>query len=424
MNKLFKWGIPITICLISLILYMSGIGWMEIGIFLLFALLGFLIGRFISKRRWGKTYKIVTYCIIIFFVTIINLTLFWLKIPALVSLLLFLGLATLRIVLALVRSKLFIRSLLMLGVSIWFMGLFAKVIYNQWNERKEVERRYNELLAFPSAEECRSFLDLMGNDFVDEYRDRVSNLWLDILIDEVENIDYMSYEVYDTTGKYVGTPLLDLYMFAEDNKSNKFGIKANKHMTHLSDSLYRVADSVSTIRAWRQYEYIIPSEYLLDFESKLQAVDAYVWAQESTAWETVRDLNTIEDYERYLKEYQGGLHAKEVEANLVDLLFAGVYKDKPELLLYPHYSSGAGRTTLVQVTNDTENKLTILYSGVEKKRVIVAQGETISIRLQNGRYMFAAIVDDLKISPSVGSASYNGGTYRFSIGVSQKKIHI
>ena len=422
LRKSLKFGVPIACGLISVVLYLSGIGWMEIGIFLLFALLGFLIGRFVSNRRWGKTYKIVTYCIIICFVTIINFILFWLKIPALASSLFFLGLVTFWIMLALVRSRLFIRSVLMLGVSIWFFGLFCKVIYSQWNSRQEAERLYNELLASPSVDACWSFVRISGNEFLDEYKERVHDIWLDALISEIEGIDYMNYEVYDSTGSYIGTPLLDLSVFAADNKSNTFGVKANKHLTHISDSLYHVADSVSTIKAWRQYERIIPSEYTLDWESKLQALDNYVWEQDSTAWVAVLDLNTIEDYERYLKEYPGGIYAKEAEANLVDLLFAGVYKRKTEAFPFPHYSSGAGKTTLVKVTNNTENELTILYRGVEKKRVIVAQGETGSIRLQNGSYVFATILDDTKIAPKVGAASYNGGTFSFSIGVTQSTI--
>jgi hypothetical protein len=66
----------------------------------------------------------------------------------------------------------------------------------------------------------------------------------------------------------------------------------------------------------------------------------------------------------------------------------------------------------VEVENETGHELTVLYSGVESKRLVVPVGETGKTTLKPGRYQVGATVAGVR--PFYRRDSVDGGEYKWS----------
>lgn len=72
------------------------------------------------------------------------------------------------------------------------------------------------------------------------------------------------------------------------------------------------------------------------------------------------------------------------------------------------------RHTAVAVRNLTAYRLTVLFSGVSSRRVIVAPQGSANVALATGSYNVAARVDAAHVLPFAGTQSFSGGSYATS----------
>ena len=421
-NHLVKYIVVLAVVLVCLCLWTSGITLSEILMYLTFMLLGLWGGWLIHKKNWSRNWKFVLYGVVFAVVTFLNWAVYWLRINWLM-LGIFMaclvgGLLCIYIAYGQFRIKMIIHPLANLLAALFLIGLSVRFVSIRVEKRMDISRRYEALVANPSVNLCESFLEYRG-DFADIYEERVLRIWLDLLSQQVAECDLMAYEC----GDYEERPLHDLYWFAEENKSNAFGREAHECLLHVRDSLYSVADSMGTLKAWTQYQMVVPIEYWCDAELKKTEIDARLWSQENTAWEAAVDENSIEMYERYLNEYPSGLHAKKAEELLIDLQLSEIY-DHPHgtLPFVMPDNSGGGNTTTLKITNGADSELTLFYSGSEKKRVVLPAGVTSTIRLKNGQYRVGAKVQDSETQPSIGAMILNGGNYTISYYLTDSRL--
>lgn len=429
-NHLVKYIVVLAVVLVCLCLWTSGITLSEILMYLTFMLLGLWGGWLIHKKNWSRNRKSVLYGVVFAVVTFLNWAVYWLRIHWLM-LGIFMaclvgGLLCIYIAYGQFRRKMIIHPLANLLAALFLIGVSVRLVSIRVEDRMDITRRYEALVANPSVDDCERFLEDCGfeypGDFTDvyeEYEERVLRIWLDLVSQQAAECDLMAYEC----GDYEKGPLIDLYWFAEKNKSNAFGREAHERLLHVRDSLYSVADSMGTLKAWNQYQMVIPPGYWGDAELKKTEIDARLWSEENTAWEAAVDENSIKMYERYLNEYPSGLHAKKAEELLIDLQLSEIY-DHPHgtLSSVMPSNSGGGNTTTLKITNGAASELTLFYSGSEKKIVVLPAGVTSTIRLKNGQYRVGAKVQDSETQPSIGAMILNGGNYTISYNLIDSRL--
>ena len=127
-------------------------------------------------------------------------------------------------------------------------------------------------------------------------------------------------------------------------------------------------------------------------------------------------MGTSAGYEKYLNLFPKGAHAKAAIDHLVDDVMSGSHGELPSMER-TGYSSGSSSS--VEVSNDTQYTLTLLYSGSsDSKRLVLSPHQTKTISLRNGRYRIAASVNAANVSSYAGSENLNGGTYSVSYYIS------
>lgn len=298
---------------------------------------------------------------------------------------------------------------LILIVFVGLVGGSVRLVSNVWeirNEkahRKEIIVKYTTLLNNNSLTDFRKFFEEYEGELDEEKEQNLLQRYYDISLDSC----------YATLGKYqeFGDLLSGigyLESFAKTCQRWLFIKIANEKTEKLVDSLYAVALSIDSYRAWENYQSAVPTNKYRDSENKKQAA---MWSTDSRAWQTASEINTITAYERYLELYPNGRHKSKAIDKLVSATFKGEHGSLPEM---NKTSYGRGSTSSIQITNKTEYKLTLLYSGTESKRLVLDPYVSGTIRLKNGSYRIAASVDASNVSRYTGTENLDGGSYEIT----------
>ena len=137
------------------------------------------------------------------------------------------------------------------------------------------------------------------------------------------------------------------------------------------------------------------------------------WNSEKSAWNAAKEEGTLTAYQLYLKLYPKGRHHKQAEKKVIDLEVAdifrkGGYGSLPSMNR-ENYVKGPYST--IYIRNDTKYDLTLLYSGVESKRVTISPYGSVNLRLKSGIYQIVASVNAVGISKFAGEENLSGGSY-------------
>lgn len=81
-------------------------------------------------------------------------------------------------------------------------------------------------------------------------------------------------------------------------------------------------------------------------------------------------------------------------------------------------SSSKGSKSLIKVDNNTDYTLTLLYSGTDSKRLVLAPQASDFISLNNGTYQIAAFVSASNVRSYAGTEQLWGGEYSVSYYIS------
>lgn len=189
---------------------------------------------------------------------------------------------------------------------------------------------------------------------------------------------------------------------------------ASRIIDVLSDKIdeeYQAAKQTATIDGWDQYRRNVGPDYWKDADEQIRKIEEAAWSTEPTAWAAATKSDTKDSYERYLRLYPDGAHARQAEKLAIDKavadIFAGGHGNLPQM----DRLGGAGGVSRITVTNGTKYTLTLLYSGPVSKRIELPSSGTRTVTLTNGIYQIAASVNDSSVAPYAGIESLDGGEY-------------
>ena len=140
------------------------------------------------------------------------------------------------------------------------------------------------------------------------------------------------------------------------------------------------------------------------------------WSSESQAWKTASESGSLYMYQKYLNLYPDGIHSSQAKKKIIDLEVSNVFlgNNYGSLPSMDKIGYERGTYTTISVTNNTQYTLTLLYSGIESRRVVIKARGTKNIRLKSGSYRIVASVDTGNVQNFAGSETLTGGSYQVS----------
>ena len=314
------------------------------------------------------------------------------------------------------------------GARIVVLGLAVLFGFSSYNvgsigtevvKKKEVQKEYRRLLDNGSLADFRSFFNQYKDRNLD-YNKRAN------LLQQYYNISLDS--CYATLGNSIyffgiqkrRSGLGYIEDFLKNCHSEPFTKIAMDKIKEVTDSLYAVALAKDTYKGWEEYQSLVPPDQYRDSETQQFKAG---WSTESRAWKTASTINTIISYTQYLSLYPQGKHQKEADKLIIDMqvdaTFAGQHGNLPEM---NRSASSGGPNSSIRVYNKTAYTLTLLYSGVESKRLVLAPQSKGNIKLENGVYRIAASVDAPDIGRYTGKENLVGGTYEVEYYIETRSI--
>ena len=277
-------------------------------------------------------------------------------------------------------------------------GLIAAICFIAVNsiedhlkEEKRIQEEkvdYDNLKSNPTEKDITTFL----------YRYPKSNHTDDVL------------KLYYNIAQEEGLKSLD--KLAKDFSSTDWGKIASLRVKQICDSLYQIANNTQTVQGWKEYQASVPSEYYADSNAKIETIENEAWSTEAKAWNQAIKENSISAFQKYLNLYPNGSHSSAADKKLIDLQVANVHAgEHGELPPMDRTGYGGGSSTTIEIENNTSYILTLLYSGPESKRVVIAPQSTRTVLLKNGYYRIAASVSASGVRSFAGSENLNGGSY-------------
>ena len=155
------------------------------------------------------------------------------------------------------------------------------------------------------------------------------------------------------------------------------------------------------------------NEILADEDLAFEATYNYKdWNSDSKAWAKAKSLNTTNAYLKYLELYPEGLHTADandayVEAS-IDKALKGEYYNLPQ---YEKINNTYGTESTSEIQNKTDYRIEVLFSGPEKKRVVINKNETKNTVLKNGSYKVVAKALNGNVGKYYGTMKFDGGVY-------------
>lgn len=138
------------------------------------------------------------------------------------------------------------------------------------------------------------------------------------------------------------------------------------------------------------------------------------WQSEDTAWERASEVDTKEAYQRYMAIYPNGQHRGEAYRRFIDRQVNDIMSNAHEEL--PGIERTApdddSPTSTIIVENNTAYVLTVYYSGIDSKSILINPGGRSAVTLTNGPYKIAASVPPAHIRPYAGTTQLSGGQYK------------
>src|SRR5690606_32212883 len=131
-------------------------------------------------------------------------------------------------------------------------------------------------------------------------------------------------------------------------------------------------------------------------------------------WDNAIKKNTIKSFQDYLTKFPSSEHREEAEKKIIDLevdaIFSGSYGKLPPMSR-SNSNTQYTTTNTIEIHNKTKFNLTIRYSGIESKKIILRADQKRTITLTNGTYRVAASVAASNVQNYAGKESLLGGQY-------------
>ena len=155
------------------------------------------------------------------------------------------------------------------------------------------------------------------------------------------------------------------------------------------------------------------------FEDFAREMKERGWGREDTAWQLACDANSKQSYERYMSMYPSGAHIAEASCRLVDAqvdeMLANAHNSLPNIIRTEPDDESLKSTVIIK--NNTGYPLTVYYSGLQSRSVIIQPDGKATVTLDNGPYKLGASVPPSYIHPFAGKTSLEGGVYEIGFWV-------
>lgn len=165
---------------------------------------------------------------------------------------------------------------------------------------------------------------------------------------------------------------------------------------------------INTLEAYRRFVNQYPgSSYARLANQKIDEFD-------DREWNNAIRRNSIKAFQDYLSKFPLGKYIERADKRIIDLevdaIFQGNHGQLPPM---SKTDSGNAHTTVtkIEVHNKTGYRLTVRYSGVESRKIVLIPGGRTTVTLENGNYRVAASVDAATVRDYAGKYSLSGGEY-------------
>jgi outer membrane protein assembly factor BamD (BamD/ComL family) len=132
-------------------------------------------------------------------------------------------------------------------------------------------------------------------------------------------------------------------------------------------------------------------------------------------WDKTCKTNTIKAYEDYISKYPFSDFVKTSEKKIIDLevdkIFQGSYGHLPPMSKSSSVSASDTSNIKIEIYNNTKYTLTVRYSGLESKKIVIRPKARTKIVLENGKYRIAASVNASNVRNYAGKEDLKGGDY-------------
>jgi len=263
---------------------------------------------------------------------------------------------------------------------------------------KEVEDVWNKCKMINSIVSYQSFIDLYpSSSLVIDARLQIENLkelkeW-DIAFEQNTIESYNNYLKKFPKGKFSYTAI---------NKIDE--INEEKIILPIWKSTIRI----NTYKAFNDFLDKYPYSTYSDL-AKEKLIEI-----EENDWEKAFTLNSIKLLSDCIKKYPYSYNIDDAEKKIIDLevdkIFKGDYGQLPPMSKN-NYNYSASSTNSISIYNRTKYTLTVRYSGVESKKIVLIPGERTTISLKFGNYRIAASVNAANVRNYAGSEYLSSGEY-------------
>lgn len=267
------------------------------------------------------------------------------------------------------------------NIFIWLVtivsALVAIIFYNKDRDLKEFE----ELKGKTTIEKCQTFIERYPNS---------------VKVPEVKKMIEKQYEG-------------ELLVSTDSTTLANFINKYSNNYRYNEEYKQRYLDmAVASLNA--------ETERLKKEREERQKQEMKEWSTESKAWEKALRSNTMAYYNKYLNLYPYGAHSTQAKQKIIDLEVSDVFASGNYGQLPSMDRTGYSNSTYstVSVRNDTQYTLTLLYSGVESKRLVISPHSSKSVRLKSGSYRIVASVNASNVRNFAGREELMGGSYDVS----------
>jgi len=134
---------------------------------------------------------------------------------------------------------------------------------------------------------------------------------------------------------------------------------------------------------------------------------------ESVAWNNAIKSKSPSKLDNFSKTFPESSRNNQIEKLKIDWEVDKIFSQEHGILppMDRSTTSSMYSSNEINVANNTSYRLTILYSGLESKKITIEKGAEIKFELPNGEFRVTATVNDDSVIPYAGTENLKGGIY-------------
>ncbi len=171
---------------------------------------------------------------------------------------------------------------------------------------------------------------------------------------------------------------------------------------------WQAANGAGTLESYQLFREIYSSSrHQKELENSLEKLRA------AKDWQTAKNSKSIQVLKDFLEKHPASRFAAKAEARIIDLEVNKIFAGKHGALPPAQKVSGAGSgvKNTMEIENGTAYTLTVRFSGVRSRKLVLAPKATGSVVLASGQYRVAASVNASNVIPFAGEQMLSGGRY-------------